>query len=119
MTREGSGAFIVRAMIDAMDDCETEKEREEVKSSQIYGIEYEEGAFGLASTNMLIHGDGNSNVIQASMFKRSEWIKDANINVVLMNPPYNATKKFCDPEYTKTWGASKKEDPSKGFHFVE
>lgn len=115
----GSGAFIVRAMTDAMDDCETEAERDNVKKNQIFGIEYEDGAFGLSSTNMLIHGDGNSNVVQASMFDRAEWIQDKNINIVLMNPPYNATKKFCDPQYTKTWGSKKKEDPSKGFHFVE
>ena len=115
----GSGAFIVRAMTDAMDDCETEAERDNVKKNQIFGIEYEDGAFGLSSTNMLIHGDGNSNVIQASMFDRAEWIQEKNINVVLMNPPYNATKKFCDPQYTRTWDSKKKEDPSKGFHFVE
>ena len=115
----GSGAFIVRAMTDAMDDCETEIERDNVKKNQIFGIEYEDGAFGLSSTNMLIHGDGNSNVVQASMFERGEWIQEKNINVVLMNPPYNATKKFCDPQYTKTWDSKKKEDPSKGFHFVE
>ena len=115
----GSGAFLVRAMTDAMDDCDTEEEREEVKKNQIYGIEYEEGAFGLASTNMLIHGDGNSNVVQDSMFNRAKWIAESNINIVLMNPPYNATKKCCDPEYTKSWDAQKKEDPSKGLHFVE
>lgn len=115
----GSGAFLVRAMTDAMDDCETEEERENVKKNQIFGIEYEIGAYGLSSTNMLIHGDGNSNVIQESMFERGEWIKDKNINVVLMNQPYNATKKFCDPEYIKKWDIKKKEDPSKGFHFVE
>ena len=40
-------------------------------------------------------------------------------NIVLMNPPYNATKKCCDPDYTKGWDAKKKEDPSKGLHFVE
>lgn len=115
----GSGAFLVRAMTDAMDDCDTEEERENVKKNQIFGIEYEEGAFGLYSTNMLIHGDGNSNVIQDSMFNRANWIQDNNINIVLMNPPYNATKKFCDPNYTKTWDAKKKEDPSKGLHYVE
>ena len=115
----GSGAFLVRAMTDAMDDCDSEEEREDVKKNQIFGIEYEEGAFGLSSTNMLIHGDGNSNVVQDSMFKRGKWIEDNNINIVLMNPPYNATKKHCDPEYTKTWDEKKKEDPSKGFHFVE
>lgn len=115
----GSGAFLVRAMTDAMDDCDTEEERENVKKNQIFGIEYEDGAFGLSSTNMLIHGDGNSNVIQDSMFKRGKWIQDNDINIVLMNPPYNATKKCCDPQYTKDWSANKKEDPSKGFHFVE
>ena len=115
----GSGAFLVRAMTDAMDDCDTEEERDHVKKNQIFGIEYEEGAFGLSSTNMLIHGDGNSNVVQDSMFKRAKWIDENNINVVLMNPPYNATKKCCDIEYTKNWDAKKKEDPSKGLHFVE
>lgn len=115
----GSGAFLVRAMTDAMDDCETEEEREKVKQEQIFGIEYEAGAFGLASTNMLIHGDGNSNVVQDSLFNKGKWIEENNINVVLMNPPYNATKKFCNPHYTENWDSKKKEDPSKGFHFVE
>lgn len=115
----GSGAFLVRAMTDVMDDCETEEEREKVKQEQIFGIEYEAGAFGLSSTNMLIHGDGNSNVVQDSLFNRGKWIKDNNINIVLMNPPYNATKKFCNPDYNKNWDSKKKEDPSKGFHFVE
>ncbi len=115
----GSGAFLVRAMTDAMDDCESEEERELVKKNQIFGIEYEEGAFGLSSTNMLIHGDGNSNVVQDSMFNRGKWIEDNNINIILMNPPYNATKKFCNPNYTKDWDSKKKEDPSKGLHFVE
>ena len=115
----GSGAFLVRAMTDAMDDCDNETQRTNVKKHQIYGIEYEEGAFGLSSTNMLIHGDGNSNVVRDSMFNREEWIQDKNINIVLMNPPYNATKNQCDPEFTKTWSASTKEDPSKGFHYVE
>lgn len=115
----GSGAFLVRAMTDAMDACETEEEREKVKQEQIFGIEYEAGAFGLSSTNMLIHGDGNSNVVQDSLFNKGKWIEDNNINIVLMNPPYNATKKFCNPDYTKNWDSKKKEDPSKGFHFVE
>lgn len=115
----GSGAFLVRAMTDAMDDCDTEEEREEVKKNSIFGIEIEDGAFGLSSTNMLIHGDGNSNVVQDSMFSRGKWIEENNINIVLMNPPYNATKKSCDPSYTIDWDSKQKEDPSKGLHFVE
>jgi type I restriction enzyme M protein len=115
----GSGAFLVRAMTDAMDDCDSEKERDVVKQEQIFGIEYEAGAFGLSSTNMLIHGDGNSNVVQDTLFNKGKWIDNNDINIVLMNPPYNATKKFCDPDYAENWDSKKKEDPSKGFHFVE
>ena len=115
----GSGAFLVRAMTDAMDDCNTETERDAVKRNQIFGIEYEDGAFGLSSTNMLIHGDGNSNIIQDSMFNKGKWITDANVDIVLMNPPYNATKKNCDPNYAKKWSAKVTQDPSKGLHFVE
>lgn len=115
----GSGAFLVRAMTDAMDDCNSEDERSEVKKNQIYGIEYEDGAYGLASTNMLIHGDGNSNIVQDSMFNKANWIKEADIDVILMNPPYNATKKSCNPDYTKSWNSKIKQDPTKGLHFVE
>lgn len=114
----GGGAFLVRAMTDAIDDCANNAEVVKVKKQNIYGIEFEETAFGLATTNMLIHGDGNSNVKQASCFDLSEFIEDANIDVVLMNPPYNAQRKHCLPSYVATWASDTKQDPSQGFHFV-
>jgi len=114
----GSGAFLVRAMTEAIADCDTEADKEKVKKKQIYGIEFEETAFGLSTTNMLIHGDGNSNIVQGSCFDDKAKFLDAGVNVVLMNPPYNAQRKHCCPAYTATWDSNKKEDPSKGFHFV-
>ncbi len=113
----GSGAFLVRAMTEAMADCDTEVERDNVKNKQIYGIEYEETAFGLSTTNMLIHGDGNSNIVQGSCFSVDNYT-DANVDVVLMNPPYNAQRRHSNPEYVKTWSAKTNEDPSKGLHYV-
>lgn len=113
----GSGAFLVRALTDALDDCRTDEERTHVKEAQIFGIENDETAFGLSTTNMLIHGDGNSNIRQGSCFDLSDW-EDKGVNVVLMNPPYNATRVNCKPAYVKTWKKETKEDPSKGFHFA-
>lgn len=113
----GSGAFLVRALTDALDDCDDEKQKEEVKKNNIYGIEADETAFGLSTTNMLIHGDGNSNIVLGSCFDEHLFEK-ANINVVLMNPPYNGQRKHCNPEYVKEWGKDTKIDPSKGFHYV-
>jgi len=115
----GSGAFLVRAMTEAMDDCATDEERDEVKKQSIFGIEYEEKAFGLATTNMLIHGDGNSNIRQGNCFDMHSFIKDANANVILMNPPYNAQRKHCDKDYVKNWAKKVMQDPSKGLHYVQ
>lgn len=115
----GSGSFLVRAMTSALDDCQTEKEKDEVKKHHIFGFEFEEKAYGLATTNMLIHGDGNSNIIKDSCFNYDkEWYERNKINTVLMNPPYNAARKHSEPEYVANWDIKTSMDPSKGFHFV-
>ncbi len=115
----GSGSFLVRAMTQALDDCATAAEQEEVKKHQIFGIEFDENVYGLATTNMLIHSDGNSNIRQGSCFALADWIKEAKPNVILMNPPYNGQRIHLAPEYVKTWAKDKKEDPSKGLYFVK
>ena len=77
------------------------------KQNDIFGIEIEDNAYGLATTNMLIHGDGNSNIKYDSCFKCKSFIKSANPDIILMNPPYNA-KPIGIPEIYKTnWGKAK------------
>lgn len=106
-------------MTQSLDDCATEVEQEKVKKNQVLGIEYDENIYGLATTNMLIHSDGNSNIKQGNCFDFAEWIKENRPNIILMNPPYNAQRKHLPEKYTKSWAKNKKEDPSKGFYFVK
>ena len=115
----GSGSFLVRAMTQALDDCSTANEQEKIKAGQIHGIEFDENIYGLATTNMLIHSDGNSNIRQGSCFDFKEIIQDKRPNIILMNPPYNAQRKHMPEKYTKKWAKDKKEDPSKGLYFVK
>ena len=115
----GSGSFLVRAMTQALDDCATAAEQDKVKKHQIFGIEFDENVYGLATTNMLIHSDGNSNIRQGSCFALADWIKEAKPNVVLMNPPYNGQRIHLPKSYVDTWARDKKEDPSKGLYFVK
>ena len=115
----GSGSFLVRAMTQALDDCATGVEQENIKKHQIFGIEFDENIYGLATTNMLIHSDGNSNIRQGSCFALSDWIKEAKPNVILMNPPYNGQRIHLPKSYVDTWAKDKKEDPSKGLYFVK
>lgn len=131
----GSGTFLVQAMSQALSKCETDEEREHVTRHQIYGIEYDENVYGLATTNMLIHGDGNSNIYAGSCFDDGKdddkdkdiWKmirdsqhqeKDVKFDLVLMNPPYNASKKQISPLPTDGWGKAT-TDPSKGLCFVQ
>ncbi len=115
----GSGSFLVRAMTQALDDCATGAEQENIKKHQIFGIEFDENIYGLATTNMLIHSDGNSNIRQGSCFALTDWIKEAKPNIILMNPPYNGQRIHLPKSYVDTWAKDKKEDPSKGLYFVK
>lgn len=125
----GSGSFLVQAMVKELAACRkghTEEEyktlADNVKQNNIYGIECEEKAYGLATTNMLIHGDGNSNVELGSCFDKKDFIRRARPTIVLMNPPYNAKPKGIPDAYKADWtGAEKdgKEDPTKGLVFIK
>lgn len=123
----GSGSFLVQALVKELADCHRGKKEEEardlmkeVKEKHIYGIEVEEKAYGLATTNMLIHGDGNSNIKFDSCFKCKKFIMDADPDIILMNPPYNAKPIGIPERYKSNWGKSKngKEDPTKGMVFI-
>lgn len=117
-------------MVKELADCEkarlTEAEKKvkrlEVKKNNIYGVEIEEVVFGLSTTNMLIHGDGNSNIKLGSLFDMEDFFIEANPDIVLMNPPYNAKPRSIPSKYKEGWDAKQrdgKEDASKGFVFVE
>lgn len=123
----GSGSFLVQAMVKELADCRRDKREVEaealmkkVKEEHIYGIEVEEKAYGLATTNMLIHGDGNSNIKFGSCFDHKDFIKNANPDIILMNPPYNAKPIGIPEKYKSNWGKAKdgKEDPTKGLVFI-
>lgn len=114
----GSGTFLVQAMTMALNDCETNAERNEIKKNQIYGIEFDKNVYGLSTTNMLIHGDGNSNIRCGSCFELGDWISNANADIVLMNPPYNASKHQVPELFAQKWGKTS-TDPSKGLYFVQ
>lgn len=123
----GSGSFLVQAMVKELADCsrdttedEARKLQEVVKKEHIFGIEVEEKAYGLSTTNMLIHGDGNSNIKFGSCFECEDFIKNADPDIVLMNPPYNAKPIGIPEKYKRSWGKAKdgKEDPTKGLVFI-
>lgn len=89
----GSGGFLVKSMANMMYEAggpDTSKSKK-IKSSQLYGIEFDREIFALACANMLIHKDGKTNIEQLDTRSEEacEWIKSqTKITKVLMNPPY-------------------------------
>lgn len=111
----GSGSFLVQAMSKMVKLANNDEEKiKSIKSNQLFGIEREQKAFGLATTNMLIHEDGKTNIVNDSCFNRLDWIRQKDIDIVLMNPPFNGQNMPNDcPIKSKT-----KVDSTKGLYFV-
>lgn len=88
----GSGGFLVKSMANMIQEAggpQTNK-AEEIKSFQLFGIEFDREIYALACANMLIHKDGKTNLKQmdARTETAGKWIAKQNITKVLMNPPY-------------------------------
>lgn len=88
----GSGAFLVKSMCNMMKEAGGYKTKKSanIRSEQLFGIEFDREIFALACANMLIHKDGKTNLEQLDTRSQEacDWIKSKNITKVLMNPPY-------------------------------
>ena len=80
----GSGAFLVKAMCNMVKEAGgvNTSEAMAIKSSQLFGIEFDREIFALACANMLIHKDGKTNLEQLDTRTEEacEWIKSKKID---------------------------------------
>ena len=95
----GSAGFLISAMEMMIDDAETsygkktsaaEDKIQAIKREQLLGIELNAEMFTLAATNMILRGDGSSNIQKWKTFNTPEKIyKDFKANKLLLNPPFS------------------------------
>lgn len=87
----GSASFLVTAMSKMFSLAKTDAEREKIRRDGLYGVEFDPELHVLALANMIIRKDGKSNIIQGDCFnkKNTKFLKEQNINVGLINPPYS------------------------------
>ena len=89
----GTGGFLVAGMHRLLQLADNDSERKHVKESQIYGIEVRDDMFAVATTNMILRGDGQSNLTcEDFLMKDPDEIQLNGITVGLMNPPYSQAK---------------------------
>lgn len=98
----GTGGFLISAMKKMLEDAKgDEKKEKEIKSRQLIGVEYQSHIFALAVSNMYIHQDGKTNIINGSCFEQSviDEVKKQKPTVGFLNPPYKSNKKNDTDEF--------------------
>lgn len=95
----GSAGFLISSMELMIDYAEqkygkgTNKAVEkikQIKKQQLLGVELNAEMFTLASTNMILRGDGSSNIRKGSSFDAPpELYKEFNADKLLLNPPFS------------------------------
>ncbi len=88
----GTGGFLIAAMHHMLSKAK-DGQQESIKKEQIYGIEIREDMFSIATTNMILRGDGKSNLICDDFLKKDvEDLRKLNCTVGFINPPYSQAK---------------------------
>ena len=85
----GTGGFLISAM-KKMTDGASEDEKIRILEKSLYGVEQEPQMFALAVSNMILRGDGKTNLYQGSCFDEEIFsqIKD-KATAGFINPPYS------------------------------
>lgn len=87
----GTGGFLISAMKRMEAEAKGDKAKIKViHSKQIIGIENNPKMFVLACSNMMLRGDGKSNIYQQDCFQvKEDEIKKFRPTVGFLNPPYS------------------------------
>ena len=98
----GTSGFLIAAMQKMVALAKGDsKEIENIKKERLIGIEYQDHIFTLAVSNMIIHGDGKTNIIKGDCFKKIQDAAAYKPTVGLLNPPYNDVTGIDELEFVE------------------
>ena len=90
----GTAGFLIAAMHQMLSKTEDEVEQMEIKKNRLFGIELQDYMFTIATTNMILRGDGKSNLEnQDFLAQNPNKIQLKGCTVGMMNPPYSQGSK--------------------------
>lgn len=96
----GTAGLLIAAMSLAIRDAGADKRTQNrIKAKQLFGIEYQPKIYALAVSNMILHGDGKTNIFRGDCFEDgAKAIAPRRPNVGLLNPPYKNRSATDDRE---------------------
>lgn len=90
----GTAGFLIAAMHKMLMQATTPTERQHIRQKQLHGIELQPYMFTIATTNMILRGDGKSNLIDKDFLKENpNRLQLMGATVGMMNPPYSQGSK--------------------------
>lgn len=96
----GTAGFLISAMHKMLSKADTEAKRKNIKKKQLHGFELQSNMFAVAVANMILRGDGNSNLECSDFLKKNPaQVQMKQATVGLMNPPYSQGTKSDPSQY--------------------
>ena len=90
----GTAGFLIAAMHHMLQKTDKEAEKRNIRKNQLHGIELQPYMFTIATTNMILRGDGKSNLEQEDFLKQNPaQLQLKGCNIGMMNPPYSQGSK--------------------------
>lgn len=89
----GTSGFLISAMNRMLEAAHDDTARNNIKKNQLHGVELQPNMFAVATTNMILRGDGKSNLrLHDFMELSTDELRQENYTVGMMNPPYSQAK---------------------------
>lgn len=97
----GTGGFLVAAMHHMIEQTNDSTMQYKIKRDNLHGIELQSYMFTIATTNMILRGDGKSNLLNENFLETSPSDNQLThgANVGMMNPPYSQGTKEDPAQY--------------------
>lgn len=93
----GTGGFLIAAMHHMLNQTTDPREQARIKKEQLHGIELQPYMFTIATTNMILRGDGKSNLLNKNFLTENpSQLQLIGSTVGMMNPPYSQGRR-TDP----------------------
>lgn len=96
----GTAGFLIAAMHKMLQQTDDDTQKLSIRRDQLFGIESQPYMFTIATTNMILRGDGKSNLQNLDFLKQNPaQLQLKGCTVGMMNPPYSQGTKNAPNEY--------------------
>lgn len=90
----GTAGFLIAAMHNMLQKTSNPEEQRNIRKNQLHGLELQPYMFTISTTNMILRGDGKSNLEQEDFLRYNpSQLQEKGCTVGMMNPPYSMGSK--------------------------